>query len=260
MTISAACLVSHDGGSYLSTVDGVDVPPGSTVSIKLDDTTGVSGWYLRVKGTDELTSAPALSNVDPDTNHVTSPSTVVTFTAPSDSGHALLFESTVTGTGGPLTVTFGIYIPTNSGTRVGATGERREGSAEYGWVTKLNPILRSGGGGASATDGTYPTSGSIALRNVVAMNSSGQLVQTHSSSTLPAIGFVSAIPASGQATLQTRGILAGFSSLTPGHDYYVDVVPGAIFPSYTTGAFCQKVGVAVSSTELLITIEPPVSL
>ena len=101
-------------------------------------------WYLQVLGTDETSSSPVLAGVSNITNKVSTPGTTVTFTAPAGVGKAFLFQSIVTGTGGPLTSTFGLYILTAHGFRVGATGEQRETSASFGWAAILNPMIRSG--------------------------------------------------------------------------------------------------------------------
>ena len=72
-----------------------------------------------------------------------------TFTAPG-AGSALIFQSQVNGGKNPngttnpaYTTTFGVYVLTSAGNRVAATNERAEGSAAYGWVTKINALIRS---------------------------------------------------------------------------------------------------------------------
>uniref|UniRef100_A0A7C3WUH1 Uncharacterized protein n=1 Tax=Dictyoglomus turgidum TaxID=513050 RepID=A0A7C3WUH1_9BACT len=67
------------------------------------------------------------------------------------------------------------------------------------------------------------------------------------------IGFNVAPTASGIMTVsgvQISGIRGGFSGLIPGADYYLSNTPGAI--STSPGTYRKKVGIAVSSTELLI--------
>lgn len=143
MPVSPICLVQDGAGPFNPTLNGVDVGPGDTISIELDDPTGVVDWFLEITGTDELSTAPALTGVDV-FHHVTSPVTIVTFTYPNADGRALLFTSTVTGPGGPLTTTFAIFTVTAAlGYRVGASSEKREGSLIFGWVTKTNPLIRS---------------------------------------------------------------------------------------------------------------------
>lgn len=144
MALSPLVLVQDGAGLWVATTNGVDVTPGNTISIKLVDTSDAVDWYLQILGTDELITYPALVGVNPLDNKVTTTTTVVTFTMPAGFGHALRFQSQVTGTGGPLTTTFGIYALTAHGRRVGASTEEREGNSTYGWITITNPILRSG--------------------------------------------------------------------------------------------------------------------
>jgi hypothetical protein len=144
MLISPLCLVADGAGPFNPPANGVNVGQNHTISIKLVDATGVDKWYLQVIGTDELSTAPSLTNVNPSTNQVTTPNATVTFTYPNAQGRALLFMSTVTGPGGPLISTFAIYTLTSFGKRVASTGEQREGNTSFGWATLLNPILRTG--------------------------------------------------------------------------------------------------------------------
>lgn len=144
MPVSPLCQVADGLGPFGGTLNGVNITASNTISIKLDDITGVVDWYLQVTGTDETSVAPSLTGVNIMTNKVATPSTVVTFTAPVGAGKAFLFQSTVTGPGGPLTTTFCLYIVTVHGFRVGATGEMRETNATFGWAAILNPLIRSG--------------------------------------------------------------------------------------------------------------------
>lgn len=150
MILSPLCLVQDGAGPFVPTLNGVDVSLGDTISIKLFNTSGVVDWFLEVIGTDELSTVPALTNVNPITHKVLSPTTVVTFTFPGATGRAIGFKSTVTGAIGPFETTFGIYSLTAFTTRVGFVTETREGDTNFGWSTKLNPIIRSGGGGGGA--------------------------------------------------------------------------------------------------------------
>jgi len=148
MPLSPLCLVQDGIGSFVPTLNGVDVTPGNTIGIKLLDTSSVVNWFLEVIGTDELSTVPALTDVNPITHQVLSPTTVVYFVFPGATGRAVGFKSIVTGTVGPLEITFGIFSLTSFTTRVGFVTETREGNTNFGWSTKLNPIIRSGGGGA----------------------------------------------------------------------------------------------------------------
>lgn len=147
MPLSPLCLVQDGIGPFVPTTNGVDVSPSGTISIKLLDSSLVTDWFLEVIGTDELSTTPVLTGVNPMTHQVATPATVVTFTYPAGTGSAVGFKSTVTGIGGPLEVTFGTYSLTAFLTRVGFVTETREGSIDSGWATKLNPLIRNGSGG-----------------------------------------------------------------------------------------------------------------
>jgi hypothetical protein len=154
MPASPICQVREGFGPWSSTTDGFDVTPSSIVGIRLADPSDVSEWYLRIFGTDEEISVPpTLMDVNPLTSRVTTPLTVVTLTAPATTGHALLFESTVVTTSQTIRTTFGIYLRTSTGLRVGAVGETREGSSDFGWATTLNKGLRAATGGGFTAGG-----------------------------------------------------------------------------------------------------------
>jgi hypothetical protein len=155
MTASPLVLVqfSSDPGNWHATTGGVDIVSGNTVSIKLADTTDVGSWYVTVVGVDEVTALPpVLVNVstNPDTpGLVVSPTSVVSFTTPAGNGRAYILRSSVNGPS--FTTTFGIFVRTVSGFRVGAVGERFEGNPIFGWTVTLNQFIRNGGGGGPAS-------------------------------------------------------------------------------------------------------------
>jgi hypothetical protein len=148
MTGSPVVDVRDGGGAWSSgTTGGVDVTPGNTISIRLHDSSGVSVWALQIFGVDEVTATPpTLTGVHPVTHIVTSPSTIVTFTMPAGAGigRSLIFRSIVNSA---TQTTFGIYVLTSLGKRVGAVGEKFEGDPNFGWAAILNPLIRSGSGG-----------------------------------------------------------------------------------------------------------------
>ncbi len=66
------------------------------------------------------------------------------------------------------------------------------------------------------------------------------------------LGFALNSPTLGQSTtIQTSGVVTGLSGLIPGADYYLSDTPGAI--STSPGSNTRKIGVAISTTSLLIT-------
>lgn len=153
MASSAIVQVKDGSGSWVDTDNGVDVTPGNLISMRLKTPGSVTKWQLECFGTDEVTAvAPSMTNVNPVDNQVTTPSTTVTFTMPAGAGvgRALVFRSTVDDGGAGLVTTFGIFTLTDEGDRVGAINETREGSIDFGWVLKVNPLIRRGSGGGGA--------------------------------------------------------------------------------------------------------------
>lgn len=132
-----------------STVNGVDVTGSSTVTIALADTAGVKQWNLTCINTDENhVAATITASLTVDLVGKTA-----TFTAPSDDC-ALIFQSKVNngrdsnGVLDPsLSTTFGVYVLTMGGQRVGAFDEKTEGNAAFGWVAKVNPVIRASASG-----------------------------------------------------------------------------------------------------------------
>lgn len=145
MAANPACQVKEGAGSFVNTPGGVDVAANASLSIRLADTTNVDQWQLEVFGTDELSTPPSLTNVNPTTHVVATPSSVVTLTFPNATGRALGFRSVVKS-GTEFTNTSFAVFSLIDGKRVGFVGEIREGSADFGWATKLNPLIRSNGG------------------------------------------------------------------------------------------------------------------
>lgn len=146
-TPSPVCTVADGGGAPASTTPtGVNVTAGNTITIALLSNSGVDIWAISVLGTDELSTAPVLT--------INSTAKTATYTAPAV-GSATIFKSVVTNaaTGFTASTTFGVYVPT-SGRRVGANFETIEGDNTFGWAAKLNPIIRTGGGGGSTPTGT----------------------------------------------------------------------------------------------------------
>lgn len=131
-------------------INGVDVTPGSTVTVTLASNAGVYAWDVFCIGTDELSDA-ATVNASLNINHAINSAT---FTMPNYTGSALIFKSIVNngvdinGVVQPgYTTTFGVYTTITNQTvdgylRVGAQNETNEGDANYGWVSKFNPLFR----------------------------------------------------------------------------------------------------------------------
>ena len=140
MTISAICQVREGSGSYASTDGGVDVTPGSTLTIRLSDAAGADIWQVSCVGTDELHSADTVSAsivIDLVTKTATMP-------APATAGSAFIIRSWVknAGNGAEASATFKIATLTSAGLRVGAANEVFETDPEHGTVALLNTLIR----------------------------------------------------------------------------------------------------------------------
>lgn len=143
---SPTCTVQDGAGSPQSTVDGVDVTAGNTITIQLASLAGVRTWSISVVGTDDEVATPALS-----VNYTTK---TATFTAPAGQW-ALIFQSQIDGgidvnnqAQADYTTTFGVYSTGIGGYRLFAVNERYEGSSAFGWTTKVNALIRSLAGGS----------------------------------------------------------------------------------------------------------------
>jgi len=138
---SPTCTVQDGAGSPQSTLDGVDVTAGNTITIQLASLAGVRGWSITVAGTDDEVATPTIS--------VNSTTKTATFTAPAGVW-ALVFQSQINGgvdldgqVQDSYTTTFGIYSTGIGGYRLFAVNERYEGSNAFGWTTKVNALIRT---------------------------------------------------------------------------------------------------------------------
>lgn len=129
-------------------INGINVTADSTISISLASSAGVYAWNTVCVGTDELLTVATING----TLVINNANYSATFSTPNDSNaHAMIFSSTinngvdVNGVIQPAyTTTFGVYIVTATlHNRVGAQNETVEGDSTYGWLTKLNPLIRS---------------------------------------------------------------------------------------------------------------------
>lgn len=138
--MDASCLVKVNAGAFAPTTNGIDVAPGDVVTIKLGSVDGVSQWAITCLSTDETSSASAI-NASLAVNGVTK---TATFTVPTGVGRAFRFESKVVSSLGSVArATFGIYVPASVGLSVGAMNETTERDGVWGWLTRVNGLVRT---------------------------------------------------------------------------------------------------------------------
>lgn len=158
---SPLCQVKDGAGAYGPTLNGVNVTPTHTITIKLADATGVKLWSVACIDTDDLSDADTITaglTID-------SSAKTASFTAPA-AGSALIFQSKIginalgfNANGAPdatFTTTFAIYTLAASGFRVAAVNETTEGNAKFGTAATINAIIRNPGGVTLAPAGTGP--------------------------------------------------------------------------------------------------------
>lgn len=133
---------------------GANVLAGATVTVALQDSTGVATWVLICTSTDELNTVAA-TNATLIINQTTK---TATYTQPSTAtGSAVQFTSTV-DTG--ISTTFGVFVLDPLGTRLFFPGETSESSGSFGVVADLNALGRST---LSVPNATSTTPGAIIL-------------------------------------------------------------------------------------------------
>jgi hypothetical protein len=142
----------------LSTINGVDVVAGSTVTVVLQSSVGVSSWSLSCIGADDLNTTTAVNA----TISVNGANFTATYTQPNTVS-ALVMQSVINGGTDSMgqvvpsyTTTFGTFVRTQASFRVGATNMTIEPSAQYGWLGLFNEWIRNGAGGTGPIGPTGP--------------------------------------------------------------------------------------------------------
>ena len=253
------CQIRVESGAWVPTENGVDVAAEARVYVRLQDPTNVREWYLSVLGTDESMPFPVVYGTDAITHRVSGVTSDPWFTS-GPTGSAIIFESTVISTNAEtVTASFGVYVPTPYGLRVGATGERVEGNTIHGWTTKVNPLIRGWSPPkpvqANGIFVEYACSGSVQVCDTVYLAGAEYVEQASAATvdTSPAVGLVIAKPEPLIARVLLQGEASGFSGLGVGQTYYLAAANGGITADYPSGSgqVIQTVAVAASTTKLL---------
>ncbi|MFK3971124.1 hypothetical protein ACI2KS_10395 [Pseudomonas sp. NPDC087358] len=123
---------------------------------------------------------------------------------------------------------------------------------------KLDPTLYNAGSGPASR--SIPASEAIAAGKLVNMYANAGVVNVRladNSNGRPAHGYVlAAVASSASATVyDLDGVNSQLTGLTPGSTYYLGTAGGVVTPaldatSATAGSIDQKIGVALSATEL----------
>ncbi len=151
--------------------------------------------------------------------------------------------------------------PTLSATGVTAATYTNPSSVTVNGEGRITAI--TSGTGSPTKSFTNSTGTTIAAVKAVNIKSDGtiQLANTSSGNNLRVHGFtVAAINTGSSGVVQSSGLLAGFTGLTIGADYWHDsATPGSITATAptATGTRSQYVGWAMSATELWIELERP---
>jgi hypothetical protein len=252
-------MIRWGGGPWLPTENGQDVGANQLIEIRLADPTNVRYWYLKITGTDETIPFPVLGGVNAITGQVLGLDGTVTFES-GDLGTAIIFDSTVISISGEtISTTFGVYVLTDAGLRVGAAGETIEGNSIFGWTTKVNPLIRAWSPPKPVrSDGIvveYACTPRVQICDAVYLIGSELVDQASAASiaTCPAMGLVIDKPSSLRATVLLQGQASGFSSLDSGKTYYLSASDGFLSTDFPSGAgnIIQTVGIAASSSKLV---------
>ena len=141
-------------------IDGYNASAGQTITVSLASSAGVYAWNIICIGTDDVNTTAAVNA----TLSINQASNLATFTMPASAGSAVIFKSTINNgvdVNGLVqlnySTTFGVYVLSADGFRLGAQNETTEGDAVYGWLSKINTFMRT----ASLPNPTITTDGYV---------------------------------------------------------------------------------------------------
>ena len=155
MTLNIASPVCTVNNTALATsgTTGYNATSGSTITIALANSAGVSSWSISATSADDVTSSNG--NLTAINNSKLFPTPYsATFILPAISGGrgcSIQFTSIVNGGNSPGTkVTFGVFVLNTNGTRLWFGGESLESDATVGNAAGLNTLISAVGASATA--------------------------------------------------------------------------------------------------------------
>lgn len=108
----------------------------------------------------------------------------------------------------------------------------------------------------SPSHGTHTCTATEAVGNAIYVSAVDTVAQADATNEIkmPAIGIVVNKPSSITCYVVTHGLVSGLSGLTAGSRYFVSETAGAITTTAptTSGSVVQEIGVALSTTELIV--------
>lgn len=197
----------------INPINGIDVAPGATVTVQLQDPAGVNVFAIEATDSDGYTSLASI-NASIVNDQITKTST---FLMPSFASSVLIQAVVNNGINeagiedAKLKNKFKVCVRTSANLRLGAMNERLENSLAYGYTGLINDAIRavgvSGGGGGAPTNASYLTlsaNGTLTNERVLTAGSNISFVDGGANNTLTI--NASASPVS-DASTSVKGIV-----------------------------------------------------
>ena len=145
----------------LPTNSSISVAAGSTITVRLNDISGVASWQITCFSTSENYTAAQINSTYVLTDAANK---IATFVVPNTPGTSFGFSSVVNGgvdvngrRRADWSTTFKVYVPASNGGEVLFANETTEGGP-FGWISPVNRMIRTGssGGGGGTSGGADP--------------------------------------------------------------------------------------------------------
>lgn len=196
----------------INPINGIDVAPGATVTVQLQDPAGVNVFAIEATDSDGYTSLASI-NASIVNDQITKTST---FMMPNFASSVLIQAVVNNGINeagiedAKLKNKFKVCVRTSANLRLGAMNERLENSLAHGYTGLINDAIRavgSGGGGGAPTNASYLTlsaNGTLTNERVLTAGSNISFVDGGANNTLTI--NASASPVS-DASTSVKGIV-----------------------------------------------------